>query len=246
MINAIIIDDEKHCIVTLSYVLEQIEDINLIATTQDSTKAKELIEKHNPNLVFLDIEMPILNGLDLLSQFEEINFKVVFTTAYDQYAIKALKMNALDYLLKPIELEDVEQAIEKYNLKELQTTKEQVSHLKQFHSSKLQDTLALSTQTGLLFIKIENIMYLQASGCYTYIIMDNKTKHLASKTMGNFEEVLLDNPLFFRAHKSHIINLRFIKQYIRGEGGEIIMKDDYNIALSRNKKQEFLNLFTKV
>jgi two-component system LytT family response regulator len=190
--------------------------------------------------------MPILNGFDLLAQFDNIPFKVVFTTAYDQYAIKALKINALDYLLKPIDQKDIEQVLEKYKAQELNISKDQLNHLHQFINGKMQDTIALSTQEGLYFVKIDEIMYLEASSCYTYIIMNDKTKHLASKTMINFEDVLQDNSLFFRAHKSHIINLKFIKQYIRGEGGEIIMQDGKNIALSRNKKQEFLSLFKKV
>ena len=110
----------------------------------------------------------------------------------------------------------------------------------------MQHTIALSTQQGLLFVKIDDIMYLEADSCYTHIVMNDKTKHLASKTMATFEEVLLDNSLFFRAHKSHIVNLKFIKQYIRGEGGELIMQDGSYIALSRNKKQEFLSLFKKI
>jgi two-component system LytT family response regulator len=246
MTKVLIIDDEKHCITTLEYILSNIEDVTIVNTTQDSTKAKDLIDKHQPDIVFLDIEMPILNGFDLLNQFETIPFKVVFTTAYDQYAIKALKVNALDYLLKPIDQNDIEQVLEKYNAKELNISKDQLNHLHQFINGKMQDTIALSTQEGLHFVKIDEILYLEASSCYTFIVMNDKMKHLASKTLANFEDVLKDNSLFFRAHKSHIINLKFIKQYIRGEGGEIIMQDGKNIALSRNKKQEFLSLFKKV
>ena len=246
MINVLIIDDENHCIITLQHLLSDFKNVAVLATTQDSTKAKELVEQHKPDLVFLDIEMPILNGFDVLNQFGTIPFKVVFTTAYDQYAIKALKLNALDYLLKPIDYNDIEQVLEKFKAEEMHISKDQLNHLHQFVNGKMQDTIALSTQEGLHFVKIDEIMYLEASSCYTYIVMNDKTKHLASKTMANFEEVLQDNSLFFRAHKSHIVNLKFIKQYIRGEGGEIIMQDGKNVALSRNKKQEFLSLFKKV
>jgi two-component system LytT family response regulator len=246
MINVLIIDDENHCIITLQHLLSNFKNVTVLATTQDSTKAKELIEQHKPDLVFLDIEMPVLNGFEVLNQFDTIPFKVVFTTAYDQYAIKALKLNALDYLLKPIDYNDIEQVLEKFKAEEMHISKDQLNHLHQFVNGKMQDTIALSTQEGLHFVKIDEIMYLEASSCYTYIVMNDKTKHLASKTMANFEEVLQDNSLFFRAHKSHIVNLKFIKQYIRGEGGEIIMQDGKNVALSRNKKQEFLSLFKKV
>lgn len=246
MIKAIIIDDEKHCIVTLNHLLAQLNNIEVVAATQDSTQAKKLIEEHQPNLVFLDIEMPEMNGFDVINQFQNPTFKVIFTTAYDQYALKALRLNALDYLLKPIDKKDIVEALEKYQNQELIISKDQVQNLHFFNNGKMQDTIALSTQQGLLFVKIDDIMYLEADSCYTHIVMNDKTKHLASKTMATFEEVLLDNSLFFRAHKSHIVNLKFIKQYIRGEGGELIMQDGSYIALSRNRKQEFLSLFKKI
>jgi two-component system LytT family response regulator len=246
MIKAIIIDDEKHCIVTLNHLLTQLDNVEVVAVTQDSTQAKKLIEQYQPNLVFLDIEMPEMNGFDVINQFENPKFKVIFTTAYDQYALKALRLNALDYLLKPIDKKDIVEALEKYQNQELIISKDQVQNLHFFNNGKMQDTIALSTQQGLLFVKIDDIMYLEADSCYTHIVMNDKTKHLASKTMATFEEVLLDNSLFFRAHKSHIVNLKFIKQYIRGEGGELIMQDGSYIALSRNKKQEFLSLFKKI
>lgn len=246
MIKAIIIDDEKHCIITLAHLLSQFENIHVLATTQDSTLSKSLIEQHQPDLVFLDIEMPQINGFEVINQFENPSFKVVFTTAYDQYALKALRLNALDYLLKPIDKTDLAVAIEKFQNQGKTDNKEQLQNLHLFTNGKMQDTIALSTQQGLLFVKIDDIMYLEASSCYTYIVMNDKTKHLASKTMATFEEVLSDNPLFFRTHKSHIVNLKFIKQYIRGEGGELIMHDGNNITLSRNRKQDFLSLFKKV
>lgn len=246
MIKAIIIDDEKHCIITLNHLLSQIEGLEVIATTQKSIDAKKIIEEQKPDLIFLDIEMPEMNGFDVINQFETMPFKVIFTTAYDQYALKALRLNALDYLLKPIDIDDIENAIEKFRTHNLMISKDQVQNLHLFNNGKMQDTIAISSQEGLHFVKIDEIMYLEASSNYTYIIMNNKIKHLASKTMQTFEEVLEDNSIFFRAHKSYIINLKFIKQYIRGEGGELIMQDGKNIPLSRARKQDFLNLFTKI
>lgn len=246
MIKAIIIDDEKHCIITLNHILSQIKDLEIVATTQNSTEAKQLIEKFNVDIVFLDIEMPEMNGFDVINQFENVNFKVIFTTAYDQYALKALRLNALDYLLKPIDLDDVQIAIQKFRNHDLLISKEQVLNLKMFNDGKMQDTIAISSQEGLNFVKIEDIMYLEASSNYTYIVMNNNAKHLASKTMQTFEEVLDQNSTFFKCHKSYIINLKFIKQYIRGEGGELIMTDGKNIPLSRARKQDFLNLFKKI
>lgn len=246
MIKVILIDDEKHALVTLEHIIEKFDDVQVIATTQKSTEAKALIEKHRPDLVFLDIEMPFLSGFEVLEQFEEIPFKVVFTTAYNQYAIKALRMNALDYLMKPVDKDELREALDKFVNNELVTTPEQVQQVSQFTSGKILDTLALSTQEGLHFVKVDDIMYLEASGCYTYIIMSNNTRHLVSKNLAVFEEVLKGNALFFRPHKSHVVNLKCIRNYIRGEGGELIMANNASITLSRNKKQEFLALFHKV
>jgi two-component system LytT family response regulator len=246
MIKVILIDDERHAIVTLQHALQQFDDVDIVATTQKSTLAKELIDQHKPDLVFMDIEMPFMNGFEILEQFETIPFKVIFTTAYNQYAIKALRMNALDYLLKPIDQDELRSAIDKYTNNEIVTTHEQIQQLNRFSSGKIMDTLALSTQEGLHFVKTDEIMYLEASGCYTYIFMISGTKHLVSKNLAIFEEVLKENPAFFRPHKSHVINLKCIRQYIRGEGGELIMQNNSSITLSRNKKQEFLSLFNKV
>lgn len=246
MIKAIIIDDEKHAIITLEHLLNQFDDVQILTTIQDSTQAKAIIDELQPDILFLDIEMPVLDGFGLLSQFDELNFKVIFTTAYDQYAIKALKLNALDYLLKPIEIEELRNSLDKYLTQEIFTTTDQIAHLNKFKNNLLAETLALSTLKGLIFIKIQDIMYFEANGSYTYVVLENGEEHLVSKPLSNFEEVLLDNSMFFRSHKSHIVNLNYIKKYIRGEGGELIMKNDKSIVLSRSKKQEFLSLFKKI
>jgi two-component system, LytTR family, response regulator len=246
MIKAIIIDDELHCIETLQHHLKTISDVNVVAVCQDSTKAYDLVNGLASDIIFLDIEMPGLSGFDLLKQFDTYPFKVVFTTAYDQYAIQALKINALDYLLKPITKSDIELTIKKYNAQEISNTTEQINHLHRFLNGQMQDTIALSTLEGLQFLKIDDIMYLDANNGYTNIVLHDDTKLIASKNISLIEEVFEGNPIFFRAHKSHLINLKFVKQYIRGEGGEIIMRDNKSIALSRNKKQEFLAMFKRV
>jgi two-component system LytT family response regulator len=246
-IKAAIIDDEMHCIKTLSYLLQkQHPDIGLVFSTTDSAGAKELVEIHKPDILFLDIEMPELNGLQFLSQFPELSFKVVFTTAYDQYAIRAIRLNALDYLLKPIDKKELREAIEKFRQERDHTSLEQINQLHLFKEKKIAGTLALSTSQGLLFVKTGEIMYLEADDCYTHVSMKDGKKYLVSKTLGNFDEILSEEKIFFRAHKSFLINLSYIKQYVRGDGGDIIMQDDRSIALSRNKKEEFLQMFAKV
>ena len=246
-IKAAIIDDEMHGIKTLSHLLQKhFPQVTLVFTTMDSTEAKALVEKNKPDIVFLDIEMQALNGLKFLSLFDDISFKVIFTTAYDQYAIKAIRLNALDYLLKPIAKKELGDALEKYRLEKNKISKEQISHLHLFKENKITDTIALSTLQGLFFVKISEIMYLEAEDCYTHVTIKDGKKHLVSKTLGNFDELFADEKTFFRAHKSFLINLSYLKQYIRGEGGEIIMNDNKSISLSRNKKEEFLKLFSKV
>ena len=190
--------------------------------------------------------MPDLNGFEVLDRFESFSFKVVFTTAYDQYAIKALKMNALDYLLKPISAEDVELVLEKFKANRIQSGKNQISNVYKFSGDNLQDTIALSVQEGLVFVKLDEVLYIEGGGSYSTIVMKNNERHMVSKNLSLFEEVLTDHPLFFRSGKSYLVNLRHIKQYIRGVGGEIVMSDGKNISISRGKKQEFLSLFHKI
>lgn len=246
-IKAAIIDDENHGIKTMEHLLaKHCPEVQIVFTCNQSTKAKPLLELHAPELVFLDIEMPMMNGIELLQQFNPIPFKVIFTTAYDQYAIKAIRLNALDYLLKPVDKTELRNAVDEFINNNLETTAEQVQQLEHLQKSRILDTLALSTQQGLHFVKLADIMLLEAVSCYTNIVLKDGSKHLVSKTLAVLEEVLHDNPIFFRPHKSSIVNLQFIKQYIRGEGGEIVLQNDTRISISRNKKQEFLGLFTKV
>jgi two-component system, LytTR family, response regulator len=247
MIKTIIVDDEQHCITTLLWNLEEYcKDVEVIASVKNATDAMELIKKHKPDLVFLDIEMPVLNGIDMIMQFEKIDFNVVFITAYDQYAIQAIKLNALDYLLKPIDKDELMAAVEKVRTKQSSTTIEQLQNLQQFHKTKVADKIALSTINGLQFINVANLIRVEGEGNYCNFILQENKKILLSKKLGDAEEILKDNKNFFRAHKSHLINLKFVERYIRGEGGEIVMEDGTSISLSRNKKDEFLELFAKV
>jgi two-component system, LytTR family, response regulator len=246
MIKAVIIDDEQHGIVTITKLLEGIGGVEVVATTQDSRLSKELIELHKPDLVFLDIQMPFLNGFDVLEQFEEIDFKVIITTAYDQFAIRALKFNAFDFLLKPIDKSELEETLKRYIEQRDKTSVDQVYRLKQMDTVRLPETIALSTSNGLYFAKLKDILYLEADGCYTTIVLQNGNSHLVSKTMGTFDFILEGSPSFFKAHKSYIVNLNFIEQYIRGEGGELVMINKKVIPLSRNRKQEFLSMFHKI
>jgi two-component system, LytTR family, response regulator len=245
--KAVIIDDEQHCITTLQWALkEYCKDVKIIATAHTGTEGIFIINTYRPDLVFLDVEMPAMNGIDMLLHFEEIKFDVIFTTAYDQYAVKAIKLNALDYLLKPIDKDELILSIEKVKNKQTEISRRQLDALHEVHKTKLVNKIALSTLAGLQFINLDDLVRVEGEGNYCNFILSNKKKILLSKKLGDAEDILKENDNFFRAHKSHIINLKFVEKYIRGEGGEIIMEDGTSIALSRNKKDEFLKLFAKV
>jgi two-component system, LytTR family, response regulator len=247
MIKAAIIDDEQHCITTLQWTLQEYcKDVKVLATAHNGSDGIFVINHYKPDLVFLDVEMPVMNGIDMLLHFDELNFNVVFTTAYDQYAVKAIKLNALDYLLKPIDKDDLMLAIEKVKNKQALISRQQLDALNEVHKTKVASKIALSTLAGLQFINLDDLVRVEGEGNYCNFILRDKKKVLLSKKLGDAEEILKGNGNFFRAHKSYIINLKFVERYIRGEGGEIIMEDGTSIALSRNKKDEFLELFSKV
>jgi two-component system LytT family response regulator len=243
--NCIIIDDEKHCIKTLSNLLEtNFNEVKILAHCLDSTQAYDLIQQLRPDFIFLDIEMPLLNGFDLLSKFEHLFFDVIFTTAYDTYAIKAIKYSALDYLLKPIDREDLAAAIEKIKRKQGSISKAQLQMATAVHNKQMPDTIALPTSDGLTFASVNEIVYCMADGSYTRMYMTDKSETLLSKTLGDVEE-LLSEYNFFRIHHSSLINLKQVKKYIRGEGGEVVMSSGRSLQVARTRKTDFLNVFTR-
>ena len=243
--NCIIIDDEKHCIRTLTSLIEtNFREVNILATCLDSTKAYDLILQHKPDFIFLDIEMPLLNGFDLLSRFETLFFEVIFTTAYDSYAIKAIKYSALDYLLKPIGKEDLSAAIEKLKNKQNTISKAQLQMATAVHNQQLPGAIALPTTEGLTFASVNDIVSCIADGSYSRIFFLDKSEILLSKTLGDVDELLADYH-FFRIHHSTLINLKQVKKYIKGEGGEVIMSNGQCLQVARTRKNDFLNVFTR-
>jgi len=243
--NCILIDDENHCIKTLSNLLEtNFPFVNILATCNESIKAHDLIRQHHPDFIFLDIEMPFLNGFDLLSKFEHLYFDVIFTTAYDSYAIKAIKYSALDYLLKPIDKEDLAFAIEKIKNKQSNISHAQVQMAMAVHSKQLPDTIALPTSEGLNFASVNDIVCCMADGSYTRMHMIDRSEILLSKTLGDIGELLIEYD-FFRIHHSTLINLKQVKKYIRGEGGKVVMRNGKSLLVARARKTDFLNVFAR-
>ena len=249
MITAIIIDDEAKGRMALREKLAAYcPEINILAEASNGQEAISLIKQNTPQLIFLDIEMPRMDGFEMLNILPEKNFQIIFTTAYDQYAIKAIKYAAFDYLLKPIDIEELRTAVSKVVFANQQTengentqTKKQVELLIQNiqHPKKQFNKLAIPTLEGLIFYDIKDIIHLEANSNYTNIYLLNNQKIIASKTLKEFEE-LLPEDTFFRTHHSHLINLNYIKRYIKGDGGQIELGNGNYVDVSRRKKDEFL------
>ncbi len=241
MLTAIIIDDEvKGRMALKQKLLDYCGEIQLAGEAENGIEGIKLIEKIQPDIVFLDIEMPRMDGFEMLHRLPEKNFHIIFTTAYDQYAIKAIKYAAFDYLLKPIDIEELKLAVSKIHSRQQIYTGKKLELLDQNLHKNNFNKIAISTLEGLLFFNIADIIHLEANSNYTTIYFNNRPKLLASKTLKDFEE-LLPADIFFRTHHSHLINLNYIKRYIKGDGGQIELQNGNYVDVSRRKKEEFLN-----
>ena len=247
MIKAIIIDDEQNCVEMLEWLLKTYCPIvTVVAMCNSGEQGIEAIMKHRPDVVFLDIEMPRMNGFDMLEKFEHLFFEVVFTTAYNKFAIKAFRYSALNYLLKPVDPDDLQTTIKRLEEKKSALEKEQLRLLLE-NMKNLNPTaqrIALSTGDGLIFVNTADIMYCQAESNYTNVVMSNRNKVLVAKTLKDIDETLSGKD-FFRVHNSHLVNVQHIKQFVRSEGGYLIMEDGATVSVARNRKDEFLELFSK-
>ena len=244
MIRIAIIDDEENCRVVLRETIKQFaQDCIIVIDTYDANHAFELITKGGiiPDLVFLDIQMPGCNGFEFLKRFTEIPFTIVFTTAYDQYAIKAIKYAALDYLLKPIDQDELIESIARYKQLKKPLNLTLLNHFKQQLSSNSQfDFLAVPSLTEIVFIPIDDILYLKSDNNYTQIVL-NHQQVISSRNLGYYEEILKGHH-FFRIHNSFLINLKKLKKYVRGKTGYAEMQDGTCITISARRKEEFLDL----
>jgi two-component system, LytTR family, response regulator len=245
--NAVIVDDELYCVEVLASLLQKhCPDVRIAAQFTDSTKAAEFLAAHPPDLLFVDIEMPRLNGFDLLHQLQPLQFQVIFTTAYNQYALRAIKLSALDYLLKPIDADELKSAVEKAQRQKSPPEIRQVELMENtFKSVEVPKKIALSTLEGLLFVDVGNIVHCQSDGSYTRLFLLNKEEILLSKSIKEVGE-LLTQCGFLRVHHSYLINLDHVERYIRGEGGEIILCNGHSVPVARSKKQEFLERVSKL
>ncbi len=246
VIKCVIIDDEPGNIVTLKALLNlYCPEVLVEATAPDSIQGAAIISKVKPQLVFLDIEMPYGNGFDLLDQLSPVTFEVVFITAFNNYAVKAFKYAAIDYILKPVNIAELKEAVGKVS-KRLQEKKVNIRVASLLNNLKAANSnvhkIGLPVTEGLYFEEVANIMYLEASGSYTAVYTKNKNKQLVSKNLKEFEDSLPDN-IFCRVHHSYIININCIKKYYKGRGGYVEMEDGTNIAIAVRKKDQFLEKF---
>lgn len=244
--RTIIIDDEPKNIRILRKLLEDYcSEVNIVAEASNVEVAHKIIKELSPDLVFLDIEMPFGNAFDLLDKLKPVSFEVIFVTAFNDYALKALKYSALDYLLKPVNIEELKQSVQRA-LERIQSKgiNEKLNNLL-YNLQKPQaimQKLALPSAEGLIFIHIDKIARCEASGAYTIIFTRSGDKITTSRNIKDYEDLLPDG-LFYRVHNSHIVNLNCIKKYYRGRGGYIEMEDGTTIEVATRRKEGFLKHF---
>lgn len=249
MIQSIIIDDQLDGREALRLQLEKYcPGVNVLKACQNIQEGIKAIRLHCPDLVFLDIQMPNGSGFDLLAQLEEINFEVIFVTAYSRYALQAIKFSALDYLLKPIEPAELIRAVDKVKASRGQENlvKRYEAMLKNIKSESGNiERLAISDMDGILVLDTSKIMYCAAEGSYTRIYMTGNKTHLFSKKLKEFE-VMLGESGFCRVHHASLININHVIQYVKGEGGYVILSEGHHVNISRRRREVFLAQLNRI
>jgi len=247
MIKAVIIDDETDSIETLKWKLQNYcSGVEVIASFDDPAIGVEYLKVSPPDLVFLDIEMPMLTGFDVLEELgRDIAFDIIFTTAYDNFGIQAVKFSALDYLLKPVQNKELKEAIEKHLKKAGQKIpSEQINVLLDNVGENRRGKrgkIALASKESIEFVDPFDIIACEANSNYTNVYLNEGKKRVISKTLKEFEEILTPFD-FFRPHNSHLINLNHVREFIRGDGGYIVMQNKMKVPVSKNKREELLQL----
>lgn len=244
--KSIIIDDEPGNIVTLTELLkEYCHDVEIAGSALNPVEGYELIKKTSPDVVFLDIEMPYGNAFDLLDKLMPVSFEIVFITAFNDYAIKAFKYAALDYLLKPVNITELKAAVEKVSerLEQKSVNTRLSSLLENIKPENVNlQKIGLTTNEGLYFENINDITHLEAEGSYTRVFIKGKKSILVSRNLKEYEDIL-PAIIFCRVHHSYIINLNYVKKYFKGRGGYVEMEDGTSIEVSARKKDEFFERF---
>lgn len=245
MIKAIIVDDEKMSRQTLTKLLElYCPAVQVISECENADEALKQTERLKPDLVFLDVAMPGKSGIDFLKGLDDIPFEVIFVTAHDKYVLQALRFSAVDYLSKPVEEKELQQAVA--NAEKRISTKSQSNQVPVFLHNVQQNQLQQEMQLcipgikGIQILRIKDIVYCEAQNTYTYLFLTDGSKILASRTLADYE-ALLQDVSFFRIHKSYLINTLHLKEYIRGDGGSVIMNNSKELEVSRRRKESFVS-----
>jgi len=243
MITATIVDDEPFCCESLATLLERYcPAIKVLDICYSGAAALQSITEHKPQILFLDVEMPHMNGFELLEKLPEINFELIFTTSYDQYAIKAIRFSALDYLLKPIDREELQKAVQKAAQRMHHPLPQQIEILLQKLNHPVLPIykIAIPTMEGLQMVFVDSIISCTSDSNYTILHLKNKQKITASRTLKEIEEMLEDYS-FARVHHSYLVNLNEVEKYVKGEGGYLVMSDGSAVDVSRARKDMLLN-----
>jgi len=241
-LRTILVDDEPDCVNLLKFELQQhCPQIEIVGTFSSSTKALNEIDLLYPDLVFLDIEMPVMNGFELLEKLMPINFNIIFVTAYNQFAIKAFRFSALDYLVKPFDINDLVEAVAKAE-KQQQPSTTQLEKLQREIKGAAITKIAIPGQNGVTFIEINDIVFAEASSNYTKLVLLNKQQHIISKTLKDVQDVL-EQQHFLRIHRQYIINLNHVKQFFRGDNMYVVMDNGENIPVARSQKDKLVERY---
>ncbi len=247
MISAVIIDDEPNNIDNLAALLYRYcPEVDVLASATDATEGEAIIRRLNPDLVFLDIQMPGKNGFDLLKGLQHFPFSVIFVTAFDQYGIQAVKFSAIDYLLKPVDVDELKAAVRKVTGMQMQQKQnlrlENLIEVLKQEQQKSSHRIALQSARETRFIETGRIMHCESSNNYTTFFLDNGEKILTSKPIFEYEEILSAYG-FFRCHQSHLVNKKFIRSWVKEDGGYLLLDDNTQVPVSRNKKDALKALF---
>lgn len=242
MINAIIIDDERDGAEVLQFLIkENCQNINILCLEHSVENAVLSIQRLKPDLIFLDIEMPTGTGFDVIEATKEVEYETIFITAYEHYAIKAFKTNAIDYLLKPVDVDELVNAVKNAEKRIATSNKNQSSQIESLILNAINKNkkISIPSQDGVLWVDLDDIIRFEADSNYTHVYMKNKRKVMVSKTLKSFEEQLTHSN-FCRVHSTHLINLNEVEKYIKGDGGIVVLKDISNVPVSRANKAELL------
>lgn len=241
-LTAIIVDDEAKARSMLQILLdEHCPTVEVLSHCKNVPEAVAAIHKLSPDIVFLDVDMPGYSGFQLLDFFEDIKFEIIFTTAFSEYALQAFRVSALDFLLKPIDIDQLIEAVTKVEKKQPSPTYNKQLDLIRESAKKLPETIAVNTNDAIVFVKLNELILCEANRSYTKLMLTNGRQFVASKNIKEFEELLLQNSMFFRAHRSFIINLNKVLRFNKTEGGNIIMEDEIEVALSKDAKVLFID-----